>query len=166
MIFNSVTLEVAIGLFFVFLIVSLLCSELNELIAAVVNLRGQFLRKGITSLFNENEKLVRDFFNSPLVMGLTQPVRGPGKVLTRFGTQNPSYIPSYVFTRVLRDVIVPESGTLPPSSWNEVLACLLEKMETDNGQLTPIERELIGVLQTAGLDGAKLETLENLTSVL
>jgi hypothetical protein len=39
-------------------------------------------------------------------------------------------------------------------------------METDNGQLTPIERELIGVLQTAGLDGAKLETLENLTSEL
>lgn len=166
MLFNSVTLEVAIGLFFVFLIVSLLCSELNEIIAAVVNLRAKFLHKGITGLFNENEKLVRDFYESPLIKGLSQPQTGPGRLLARAESSPPSYIPSYVFSRVLRDIIVPDSGTLPPRSWHDVLSLLLARLSQQGSQLSPLEREVIGAVQTAGIDAAKLESLKNLTDEL
>lgn len=53
MLFGSTTLEVAIGMVFVYLLLSLLCSAINEYIEATLNYRGKNLRKGIELLLNE-----------------------------------------------------------------------------------------------------------------
>ncbi len=50
--FNSTILDVAISLVFVFLLFSLLCSAIKELIAGIFNLRGKMLAKGINSLLS------------------------------------------------------------------------------------------------------------------
>jgi len=50
--FNSTILDVAICLIFIFLLFSLLCSVIKELIAAGLNLRGKMLVKGIASLLD------------------------------------------------------------------------------------------------------------------
>jgi hypothetical protein len=156
MIFNSVVLEVAIGLFLVFFAVAVICSGLNELIAGVVSLRARYLRKGINSILNDNAALVKSFYESPLIKGLSQS-----------NSREPSYIPANVFARVLRDIITPGAASLPPRTWNEVLAGLLEKLSSEpDEKLSPVERELLGVLQTAGLDQKKLASLVTLTDQL
>ena len=69
MLFGSTLLEVAIGVIFVYLLVSLLCSALNELIEAVLKYRAIYLRRGITKLLG-NKELAEKFFKHPLVSPL------------------------------------------------------------------------------------------------
>jgi hypothetical protein len=69
MIFGSTLLEVAIGVVFVYLLVSLLCSALNELIEALLKYRAKYLKRGIAQLLGD-EKLTTDFFNHALIKPL------------------------------------------------------------------------------------------------
>ena len=48
--FGSSILEVAIGVIFIYLLLSLICSAINEFIASIVNKRGENLFEGIKSL--------------------------------------------------------------------------------------------------------------------
>ena len=50
MLFGSTILEVAIGLLFVYLVVSLLCSAIGEYIEAKYNNRARYLRRGTLSM--------------------------------------------------------------------------------------------------------------------
>jgi len=51
--FGSEILEVAIGLAFVYLLLSLVCSVMNEWIAGVFSMRAKNLEVGIQSLFSD-----------------------------------------------------------------------------------------------------------------
>ena len=53
MMFGSTILEVAIGLLFVYLLLSLLCSAVGEYIEAKFNNRAKYLKEGITLLLND-----------------------------------------------------------------------------------------------------------------
>ena len=53
MIFGSTILEVAIGLLFVYLLLSLLCSAIGEYVEAKFNNRAKYLRQGIELLLND-----------------------------------------------------------------------------------------------------------------
>ena len=54
--FGSTMLEVAIGLVFVYVVLSLICSGLGEVIARIVSLRANTLRRGIASLLDDGGK--------------------------------------------------------------------------------------------------------------
>lgn len=87
--FGSTILEVAIGIVFVYLLLSLICSALSELIEARLRLRAKDLKKGILTLFGDPKKqglLAKDFFDHPLIKAM--------------GDQ-PSYIPSRTFSLAL-----------------------------------------------------------------
>lgn len=87
--FGSTILEVAIGMVFVYLLLSLVCSVVNEFIEARMKRRARELERGILTLFGEagkSEGLVKDFFEHPLIKGLGD---------------NPSYIPSRTFSLAL-----------------------------------------------------------------
>lgn len=87
--FGSTILEVAIGMVFVYLLLSLICSALNELIEAKLKLRARDLEKGILTLFGDPQKtgdIAKHFFDHPLIKAL--------------GNQ-PSYIPSRTFSLTL-----------------------------------------------------------------
>ena len=85
MIFGSTLLEVAIGVIFVFLLVSMLCSAISELLEAFLKNRAKDLEKGIIMLL-DNQDLAKDFFDHPLIKPL-------GK--------SPSYIPARTFSLAL-----------------------------------------------------------------
>jgi hypothetical protein len=51
--FNSSVIDVAIGLVFVFLLLSLICSAANELIEAVLKKRASDLERGIQELVGQ-----------------------------------------------------------------------------------------------------------------
>lgn len=93
--FGSQILEVAIGIVFIYLLLSLICSALNEFVSRIFSMRAKNLEKGIRNLLNDPEFIgyAKDFYNHPLI-----------KSLERKGIK-PSYIPSRTFALVLMDVV-------------------------------------------------------------
>jgi hypothetical protein len=99
--FGSNVLEVAIGLAFVYSLLSLLCSTFNEqVIARFLHLRANTLEDGIRTMLKtiSNDPKVQDlltqkFYENPLIQSLAM------------GVKKPSYIPARTFTRVLKDVL-------------------------------------------------------------
>ena len=74
MLLGSAVLELIIGLTFVYLLLSLIVSALNEWIAGMLKLRAKTLREGIGALLEDHnfQNLAKDFYQHPLVTGLTQ----------------------------------------------------------------------------------------------
>jgi hypothetical protein len=130
--FNSTTLEVAIGMALVYLLLSLFCTAVNEAIAGILGSRAKNLEKGIKSLFTDGlqteEKKTDDGGITPAVTlaqaiydhGLVQSLyrSTPGEKATKwynkFGSNLPSYIPSRVFASALLDILSPGKTTPPP----------------------------------------------------
>src|SRR3954470_14733279 len=94
MLFGSTTLEVAIGMIFIFLLLSLVCSTVGEYIEAIVNNRAKYLRQGITLLLNESRGGGVDLAQRLYDHGLVRP-------LYRNSDKPPSYIPSRTFALAL-----------------------------------------------------------------
>src|SRR4029450_5740347 len=80
----SGVLEAIIGLVFIYFLVSVLCSGLNEAIAQETGRRGRFLREGLINIVRDRWLFLR-LINHPLVSSLYRDV--PGKPRT------PSYSP-------------------------------------------------------------------------
>lgn len=97
---GSSILEVAIGMFLVYLLVSLILTALTEVIAALSRLRAKTLWDGVRNLIDspDAEDWVKDLYDHPLIQGLS-----PGNAASR--NTGPSYIPSRTFTLALLDVI-------------------------------------------------------------
>lgn len=87
-------LDLAIGLSFIYLLLALVCSTLNETIAGILNSRGKTLAKGISSLL-QDPALEKKLFEHPLIQGISS------------GKENrlPSYISSNKFSLALMDIL-------------------------------------------------------------
>ena len=92
--FGSTILEVAIGLLFVYLLLSLLCSAVAEYIEAKFNNRAKYLKEGITLLLNDTAGGGVDLAAQLYAHGLVRP-------FYRDGTKLPSYIPARTFALAL-----------------------------------------------------------------
>jgi hypothetical protein len=102
--FGSNVLEVAIGIVFVYLLLSLLCSTLNEfVITRFLALRATTLEAGIRNLLSDLDEKgpTTDFYNDPMIKGLAKEGRFD-KLLKR--QSKPSYIPSHYFALALKNV--------------------------------------------------------------
>src|SRR4051794_30010111 len=107
-----VALDVAIGLVFMYLLLSILCTAVNEWIAGLFRLRAKTLRTAVSRLVDtapakgakETEgtaRLSAEIFNHPLIASIKDGKRGP------------SYIPAPRFVAALKDTIAkhtPEPG--------------------------------------------------------
>jgi hypothetical protein len=93
--FGSQILDVVIGIVFIYLLLSLICSALNEFVSRIFSMRAKSLEEGIRNLLNDPEftGYAKDFYNHPLI-----------KSLERKGIR-PSYVPSRTFALVLMDVV-------------------------------------------------------------
>ena len=102
--FGSEVLDVAIGLVFIYLVLSLICSAACELIESFWKRRAQYLRRGLQELFDDRDGtgLVREIYNHPLVNSLFRGRYEPGQMANL-----PSYIPSRNFALALMDIIGP-----------------------------------------------------------
>ena len=87
-------LDIAIGISFIYLLMALVCSTVNETIAGVINSRGKTLEKGILSLLHDPD-LKKKFYDHPLIQGIKQDDDG----------RLPSYIASNKFALALMDIL-------------------------------------------------------------
>jgi hypothetical protein len=138
--FGSSVLEVGVGLAFVYLFLSLLCSTINEqVIARFFNLRANTLQDGIKNMLADpqGDKLVNDLYDNPLIKGLSQHAAS-GK------PRKPSYIPADIFAVALMSTDVVQAYKKDPSANNllpEGLSSLINAANNDTAQeLANIEK--------------------------
>lgn len=117
--FGSSILEVAIGMVFIYLLMSLICSSVNEIMEAWFKNRATDLEQGIRELFNQKggRGLVEQFYRHPLISGLYNGVYGRAgdAPITRKDywtrTNLPSYIPARNFSQAVIDLLLhPAAG--------------------------------------------------------
>jgi hypothetical protein len=131
--FGSTILEVVLGLSFVYFLLSLLCSSVNELLAGFLKLRAKDLEQAIRNLLCDDD-LASEVLSHPLIkaLGSTRTETIAVKIGAGQGVQEttprkrslwqrisgnwrdfagkPSYIPSSSFTLALLDTITPPTG--------------------------------------------------------
>lgn len=122
--FDFPALDVAIGLVFLYVVVALVCTTVNEAISTAVGLRARFLQLGLLNLLSGSVKTTaagiqtaRRFYGHALVQGLIRPGRGPDPVadptaMTRWWHRPPypSYLPSRTFVAALTDLAETSEG--------------------------------------------------------
>ncbi|MBN3944646.1 MAG: hypothetical protein V7L21_16910 [Nostoc sp.] len=122
-----VVVDITLGLVFIYLILSLLASEIQEIIATLLQWRAKHLRTSIELLLSggsESEKsdiinaiqLVQKLYNDPLINTLNQQAKGKVEKHFQEITKNPdklvlekqsgpSYLPSETFAITLLDTL-------------------------------------------------------------
>jgi len=102
--FGSSIIDIAIGMIFVYLLLSLICSAANEIIERYSKKRAHDLENGIKEILHsdkpgETAKMVKAIYEHPLIYSLfAKPYEADGKTL-------PSYIPARNFALALMDMI-------------------------------------------------------------
>lgn len=104
--FGSTILEVAIGLGLLFLFLSIVSSQVSELISRYMGLRSRELEAGIRNLLRDShfDEHAKKVYEHPMVAHLSLPNR----------KRRPSYIPARSFAVALLDTVAPaEDGKSP-----------------------------------------------------
>jgi hypothetical protein len=141
-------LDVAIGLIFVFFLLSLVCSAINESISSALRWRAVMLAEGIENLLSgtstvtaEGRALARSVHEHPLIQGLVRP-----------GSHRwPSYVPSRTFVSALLSL-----GTLPGT------VAGAERSVQESIDAIPnqhVRDAMSGLLRRAGGDARRFEAL-------
>lgn len=125
--FGLEVLDIGLGLVFLYLILSLVCTSATEIVAGVMHLRAKTLVEGIRNLLRDPE-IEKEFFQHPLIKSLN--IRG----------RNPSYIPAQTFRWVLTSIIV---GAGRPKGVKEIRAAV-EQRAQGNPELKNVLLTLIG----------------------
>jgi hypothetical protein len=99
-------LEVAIGLVFVWLVISVATMEVQNRISALLGWRAEQLEKSILSMLKD-ESLVKKFYQHPLVIELS-PKDSSGNLIRdkKGAVRRPAYIPNATFATVACEVIM------------------------------------------------------------
>lgn len=111
MLFGSTVLEAAIGLALVYLLLSLICSAVQEVLAQLLALRSTTLFAGIKTMLTPD--LAKDLYTHPLIN--TQYRQGWfDRLMGRHGM--PSYIAADTFVATLLDALQAKAVGSPPFS--------------------------------------------------
>jgi len=102
--FSSTILDVAIGLGFVFLVISLVASAVTEAIASLFKLRSSTLLTGVQTLLNDpnGTGLVKDLYSHALINP-----RGAISAVSAAATKN---LPAYIDPHQFADALIELSG--------------------------------------------------------
>ena len=127
-------LDVAIGLFFIYLILSLLVSGIQELIATVLEWRAKQLKEAIQIILGDNEandpsakqaqKIANELWNHPLIRSLNQ-----RKILR--GSVGPSYISSKMFAATLLEIIQTDYDFNASGTIDDIVESIKENKKLD-----------------------------------
>ncbi|MEO7731690.1 MAG: hypothetical protein ABIY55_12005 [Kofleriaceae bacterium] len=107
---NSTVLEVVVGLVFIFLMLSVACSLLNERIQSLLEKRARMLEVAIRKLLVGDE-LAATPEASGLFHGVIQ--HALVRAIAHSPSHLPSYLPSSTFALALFDTLCPADGTQP-----------------------------------------------------
>lgn len=119
-------LQIAIGLSFVYLLLSLICSAVSEGLETLLKNRSRDMERGLRELLNDEDgaTLVQQIYNHPLISGLFRDKYEAARVGKRLlssgksyrGRTLPSYIPSSHFALALMDIVLPANAATPGGS--------------------------------------------------
>jgi hypothetical protein len=112
-----VMLDVAIGLAFTYLLLSLVCTAINEWIATFSRIRGHYLVKAIGRMVDpgvESARAAKPILEHPDVQALAPKVDRP-----------PSYIPRGTFVRAAGEAKLPRQRT--PEEWGELFDASMDR---------------------------------------
>jgi len=137
--FGSNLLEVAIGVVFIYLLVSLVCSAANEILEGWLKNRATDLERGIREMFGpcdlKTPLIMDSLYNNPMVNCLFKGKYDDAKEqvgrlrdFLRKGPDLPSYIPATSFALALMDVATMPARTpagSPPASQPESVSSQL-----------------------------------------
>lgn len=154
--FGSTILEVIIGMLFVYLLLSVLCSAIGEYLESKWNNRAKLLHKGIQLLLNDstNPSAAPDLAKQLYEHGLIRPLYRDARTL-------PSYIPSRTFALALWNMATAGSnagvttnlrdirdtvGKLPQQ---ELRTALLTLIDEANGDLDRARANIEGWYESA-----------------
>ena len=143
--FGSTTLDVVIGLIFVYLLLAIICTNVNEWISGVFNLRASNLAAAIKQLLDGQpgkadalqnaDWFVQQFYAHPLIVGLCE----PGKPNT-----HPAYISGRAFAVVVMDIATHQKPG--PINFEDLEAGIKSLPAGD------VQKSLLAVIQTSGND--------------
>ncbi len=130
--FGSTIIDVAIGLIFVFFLLSVIASHINELVSGLMQWRSKDLEAGVRQLLSD-PTLADKVWNHSLVRGLS------GRK-----DKDPAYIPPNTFALALFDAIAPggnhpsavknvreQAAALPESSARQAILSILDSANDD-----------------------------------
>jgi hypothetical protein len=146
----SVVLDVAIGIIFVFLLVSLICSQINEKISQWLRMRAKGLEDGLRQFIVGDPNLQQLLYSNPLIKSLTPEdawvtqflEKTPGlKQLIR-ADKNPVSIPPRTFALALFDMMIPNAaGNTSVAQLHATIATL--------PTTSPMRAPLLSIISTA-----------------
>ncbi len=131
--FNLTILEVTIGLVFIYLLLSLVCTAVNEVIANVLSLRATNLEKWMQTVLGD--ALKGKLYEHPLINTLR-------------GKKPPSYIPSNLFVLALLDVTTPSDVMPSEGAMNEIKEAL--KTPDTDASAQNVKKLLLYLIEEAG----------------
>ena len=107
--FGSTILDVIIGLLFVYLLLAILCTTVNEWIAGIFKTRAATLASAIRQLLDSQsgpastdmDWFLKQFYGHPLIAGM-KPSRGD--------RPHPAYLPSRAFATAIVDIVTPQNS--------------------------------------------------------
>jgi hypothetical protein len=141
--FGSDILNVALGMVFVYLLLSLICSAVKELIEQVMKHRARDLERSLRELLADPDGtgLVQKIYNHGMVFGLFKGAYNPARSKRNL----PSYIPTGNFCPAMPNIIAPD-GDLTIASLR------LSVARIDNQR---VRTALLAMLNDAGSDLAR-----------
>jgi hypothetical protein len=153
--FGSQILEIAIGMVFVYLSLSLICSGINEWIASLRQSRAKHLEDWLRDLFagSPDGTDLKAFQEHPLIKALEPPSSMlASNWLTKALAQpkKPPYIPSRTFVLALLDMIAPVDATVGSRTINDIRESVTRLPETD------IKKTMLALIDDAGNDVEKM----------
>ena len=154
--FGSEILEVAIGVIFVFILVSIICSTVREGIEAWLKTRAAHLERGLRELLHDQngEGLAKSFYNHPLIYGLFsgdyKKCDSPNPMIAS-GGDLPSYIPANNFATALMDIAArgPETNADSSESGAPVLSLDSIRANVSKLQNPWVQRVLLTAIDSA-----------------
>ncbi|HYP39118.1 MAG TPA: hypothetical protein VEX13_02060 [Chloroflexia bacterium] len=161
--FGSTALEVALGLIFIYFLLSLICSSINEFLAGLLKWRARDLEMGIMNLLKD-PSIATSVLSHPLVQSvssgkseavLVRALAGitSGRVRKDFATK-PSYIPKSSFALALLDTIAPlVDGPITSERLKAKAAELANKTGDENNDARALGKSLLLLLADSGNTG-------------
>jgi hypothetical protein len=177
--FGSAILDVAIGIVFIYVVLSMMCSAIREGLEAFIKSRSAALEYGIRELLHEvsSGQLTEAIYNHPEIYGMfAGSYQRTGRTQQPWwftsGKNLPSYIPSRSFALALMDLIargpVPVAGDAAAAGGNaggnadgaangmamnsDLFSLPLIRANIRSIQNPWVERALLTALDTAGAD--------------
>jgi hypothetical protein len=151
MLFGSTALEVAIGMIFVYLLLSLLCSAVAEYAEAKLNYRAKDLERGLRLLLDQKvpEKLSYKKLGTVTTTAAESLYAHPlVKALYR-GEKPPSYIPARTFALALWDMAFPADERAGSAGGAQNLSKIRDSIQSNKVIGVDLQRSMLALLDDA-----------------